>query len=1051
MTEIDNPAPTPADPSTPPRLARRFEQLPPANRNLILYGVIALLVIAGLLLPPISLFDRLFRPCGELAIGGDSSVAQIPDGLSVLQASADQSYRVTLSAVTQADFESGTVESLMAARDALPVNLMLKSPVYQIAVCGEKAQPGSVRVNIPAGAQPVDTLDLYAFDAESSTWVWIGSSKNTAQDTILAAVDTLPKVVALMQTTSAAPAIGAETDPGETLNADVADSVTEVYPTGWVIASDGSLGGDRAGLPASSTSPATYPVIRNYLTRGQPNPDLVRGVLQAPETRAAHIDALIALAADYAGVTLDYQGLAASDREAYAAFVVDLAEALHAQGKRLHVVLPQPSFTADGQADTGGYDWTRIGMAADAVQAPMSTPVLIEWATSQVNRYKFQPILSVASVQTANGVSTPIAFKQAVEQLGKVTASQPLSVTSDSIVTFTLQSNVAIDDFAFDKNAQAYTYAYTDKAGATYQVRINTAAGLASDLANVLPRYVRGVVVRGAAGNAAPSVADALTVYRQQSTAKISGEIKIVWSITAADGKTSKTERPLTESWLNWRAPLITGTYSVAASIAGVDAGSLKMVVNPAAPAVEVETTVAGAGVGGGGANGAGGTSGGVAAGGCYDATYAADVTVPDGTHFDNNKDFTKTWKVRNTGSCAWSADTELVFVSGSQLGAPSTAKVGALDAGTEIEIDVPMKTTDADGNFTGVWQLRNKDGFFGQTLTVVIQAGEAVAAAPQAGPVAPIGNIGGFEVGGHVAGFGNLGLMASAGMKWVKIQAHAGVDLSGTINDAHASGFKILIGLLGDKSRVLEPAYQGEYAAGAAALAAAGADAIEVWNEANLDREWPFGQISGASYAALLARTYPAIKAANPGTLVISGAPAPTGAESLFPGAVMNDDKFLAQMAAAGAANYMDCIGAHYNEGIVSPNQTSGDPRVPSDYYTRYFQGMLNTYYNAFGGSRKVCFTELGYLTGEGYPDLASTAPSFAWASNVTVAQQAQWLAEAASLAARSGKVRLMIIWNIDFTNYGSDPMAGYAIIRPGGSCPACDSLRAVLGLVKK
>jgi hypothetical protein len=50
--------------------------------------------------------------------------------------------------------------------------------------------------------------------------------------------------------------------------------------------------------------------------------------------------------------------------------------------------------------------------------------------------------------------------------------------------------------------------------------------------------------------------------------------------------------------------------------------------------------------------------------------------------------------------------------------------------------------------------------------------------------------------------------------------------------------------------------------------------------------------------------------------------------------------------------------------------------------------------------------------------------------------------LADAISLARSSGKVRLVIIWNVDFTYYGADPMAGYAIIRPNGTCPACDAL---------
>ena len=39
------------------------------------------------------------------------------------------------------------------------------------------------------------------------------------------------------------------------------------------------------------------------------------------------------------------------------------------------------------------------------------------------------------------------------------------------------------------------------------------------------------------------------------------------------------------------------------------------------------------------------------------------------------------------------------------------------------------------------------------------------------------------------------------------------------------------------------------------------------------------------------------------------------------------------------------------------------------------------------------------------------------------------------------------MIVFNVDFKEYGADPQAGYAIIRPGGSCPACDTLRQVTG----
>ncbi len=172
----------------------------------------------------------------------------------------------------------------------------------------------------------------------------------------------------------------------------------------------------------------------------------------------------------------------------------------------------------------------------------------------------------------------------------------------------------------------------------------------------------------------------------------------------------------------------------------------------------------------------------------------------------------------------------------------------------------------------------------------------------------------------------------------------------------------------------------------------------------------------------------------------MISGALAPTGAEGAFGlGRVWNDDHYYAGMAAAGAANYADCIGAHYNEGIVSPAQTNGDPR--DNYPTRYFGSMLSRAASPFG-SKPICFTELGYLSPAGY----SPAPAgFEWAQNTTVAEQATWLAQAAVRASNSGRVRLLIVFNVDFTSYGADPQAGYAMLRPGGSCPACDALGSV------
>jgi uncharacterized protein YraI len=334
------------------------------------------------------------------------------------------------------------------------------------------------------------------------------------------------------------------------------------------------------------------------------------------------------------------------------------------------------------------------------------------------------------------------------------------------------------------------------------------------------------------------------------------------------------------------------------------------------------------------------------------------------------------------------------------------------------------------------------------RSLPVVEGSSPTTSAPPNTGAGVPppsysSANLGTFSYGAHVAGFGRPDLMAYAGMSWAKkqIRYSPGQDpssIAGIINDAHAKGFRILLGVVGYPNDVGGgEGYFQQFAGFVGGVAALGADGIEIWNEPNLDREWPHGQINPTTYTRLLALSYNSIKANNPGTIVISAALAPTGAEGwLGADIVWNDNHFLSGMRAAGAASYMDCVGAHYNEGIISPYQTSGDPR--DGYYTRYLWGMINTYRGIM--PKPICFTELGYLSPEGFGPLPG---NFGWAQNTTVAQHALWVADAIRVARSSGTVRMVIIWNMDFSGYfGDDPMGGYALIRPDGSCPACDIL---------
>ena len=348
----------------------------------------------------------------------------------------------------------------------------------------------------------------------------------------------------------------------------------------------------------------------------------------------------------------------------------------------------------------------------------------------------------------------------------------------------------------------------------------------------------------------------------------------------------------------------------------------------------------------------------------------------------------------------------------------------------------------------------------FGTTVAAIAQAnnisninliyvGQVLAisggSSPNPVPPQPIPNQN-FGLGAQSTGFANKDKMSQSGMTWVKIQHkwQPGNDpnaLKNVIQEAHQNNFKILLSITGATPY---PAVNGidftAYANFVAGVAALGPDAIEIWNEMNIDFEWPAGQISPTTYVnSLLAPSYNAIKAANANVMVITGALAPTGFDNTQN--AWADDRYLAGMRSAGAASYADCIGVHHNAGATSPTVSSGHPG--GSHYSWYFQPTLNLYYNTFGGVRQLCFTEVGYLSSEGFNSLPV---NFGWASGTSEAEHAQWVSEAASIAANSGKVRLFIIYNLDFNNYtDTDPQAGYAIIRPDGDCPACTRLEAL------
>src|SRR5574340_813366 len=73
---------------------------------------------------------------------------------------------------------------------------------------------------------------------------------------------------------------------------------------------------------------------------------------------------------------------------------------------------------------------------------------------------------------------------------------------------------------------------------------------------------------------------------------------------------------------------------------------------------------------------------------------------------------FTKTWRLKNTGSCTWTTSYRVVFDSGNALGAPASFNLPTSVAPDAIiDISVQMKAPDIEKDYESYWKLQNASG----------------------------------------------------------------------------------------------------------------------------------------------------------------------------------------------------------------------------------------------------------------------------------------------------------------------------------------------------
>lgn len=96
----------------------------------------------------------------------------------------------------------------------------------------------------------------------------------------------------------------------------------------------------------------------------------------------------------------------------------------------------------------------------------------------------------------------------------------------------------------------------------------------------------------------------------------------------------------------------------------------------------------------------------------CLRASFVRDVTIPDGSTLLANSTFTKTWELKNSGSCTWDSRYSVVFAGkGSAMSGPASTPITTdrqVKPGESVEVSVSLRAPGEPGDYEGYWMLRS-------------------------------------------------------------------------------------------------------------------------------------------------------------------------------------------------------------------------------------------------------------------------------------------------------------------------------------------------------
>lgn len=496
---------------------------------IVVLGVVLGAVLLILVLPPVSIFDDG---------GGDGATGPI-------------------------------TSQLRDDMPAPPAGFEAVSPLIELDTTepvGPNVHP-RLTVNLSMAVSENEIVVLFTHDGQA--WQRLGEALPLADgNAVQAEVTALPANVAAFRPVEQTRVVLGTLPVDSSLDPNARNGLTTLYVSGLRPGADGSVIGTAPpgdlGLPVAPTISTTS--VADVQT--------LNAILESPDLRAAHVQALLDVATNggYAGIDLDYQAIDVANGAEFTSFVESLANELRRDGRSLSLTLPLP-VQAGGGWDTLGYDWEAL--------APFVSVIKLGTIAEQ-DRY-FQTMEDVLSFLSSRVVSSklvltldPYSHERGVDGLQSYSLTEALAVASTLVTRppgsigpgetlvalgLNLSGETGASGLHWDDTARAVSFSYTGPGGARVVWLTNVfSEAFKLDLAR---RYqLGGVAVRDVSQAAADAgIWPLLLQYAETgsvSLVKPNGALLTPrWEVTGG------TLESTVGAVVTWRAPEESGTFTL--------------------------------------------------------------------------------------------------------------------------------------------------------------------------------------------------------------------------------------------------------------------------------------------------------------------------------------------------------------------------------------------------------------------------------------------------------------------------------------------------------